>query len=127
MILEHNSISQFRKQLLPKLYAMQSFFIRKVVDAHLYDHFGVPDMMELSNHSLSSFKRKFKEIYGERPAAYIKKEKLKKAVELLLSSGENVNKICFDSDFNSQAHFSRSFKNEFGLSISEFRMNHLVR
>jgi len=76
---------------------------------------------------LSSFKRKFKEIYKESTAGYLKKKKLEKAAALLEGSAKNISKICCDSGFNDLAHFSRSFKAKYGMSPTEFRMNQSVK
>ena len=127
MLLMHTKNAPDVKRVLSKLFSPQSYSIREVVEAHLYDDINVAELAQLSNHSLSSFKRKFKEIYNESTAVYLKKKKLEKAAELLLGSAENISKICYDSGFNDLAHFSRSFKSEFGITPSAYRLNQRVK
>ena len=127
MLLMHTKNAPDVKRVLSKLFSPQSYSIREVVEAHLYDDINVAELAQLSNHSLSSFKRKFKEIYNESTAVYLKKKKLEKAAELLLGSSENISKICYDSGFNDLAHFSRSFKSEFGITPSAYRLNQRVK
>ena len=127
MLLMHTKNAPDVKRILSQLFSPQTYSIREVVDAHLYDDISVTELALLSNHSLSSFKRKFKEIYKESTASYLKKKKLEKAADLLLGSSKNVSKICYDSGFNDLAHFSRSFKNKYGISPTEYRMNQSVK
>ena len=127
MLLMHTKNAPDVKRILSQLFSPQTYSIREVVDAHLYDDISVTDLALLSNHSLSSFKRKFKEIYKESTASYLKKKKLEKAADLLLGSSKNISKIAYDSGFNDLAHFSRSFKNKYGISPTEYRMNQSVK
>lgn len=127
MLLMHTKNAPDVKRVLSKLFSPQSFSIREVVEAHLYDDISVSELAALSNHSLSSFKRKFKEIYKESTAGYLKKKKLEKAAELLLASNEHIGKICYDAGFNDVAHFSRSFKRQYDCSPSVYRMNQTIK
>ncbi len=127
MLLMHTKNAPDVKRILSQLFSPQSYSIREVVESHLYDDISVTELAMLSNHSLSSFKRKFKEIYKESTASYLKNKKLEKAADILLGSTKNISSICYDSGFNDVAHFSRSFKKKYGLSPSEYRMNQTVK
>ena len=126
MLLMHTKNAPDVKRVLSKLFSPQSYSIREVVEAHLYDDISVSELAQLSNHSLSSFKRKFKLIYKESTAGYLKKKKLEKAAELILKTDESIGKICYDCGFNDVAHFSRSFRKQFNCSPSEYRMSQMV-
>ena len=126
MLLMHTKNAPDVKRVLSRLFSPQSYSIREVVEAHLYDDITVSELAQLSNHSLSSFKRKFKEIYKESTAGYLKKKKLEKAAELILKTDESISKICYDSGFNDVAHFSRSFRSRYECSPSAYRMNQMV-
>ncbi len=127
LLLMHTKNAPDVKRILSKLFSPQSYSIRETVDSHLYDDISVTELALLSNHSLSSFKRKFKEIYNESTASYLKKKKLEKAADLIIGSTKNISKICYDSGFNDLAHFSRSFKAKYKMSPTEYRMNQLVK
>ena len=127
MLLMHTKNAPDVKRILSKLFSPQSYSIREIVDSHLYDDISVTELALLSNHSLSTFKRKFKEIYKESTAGYLKKKKLEKAAVLLEGSAKNISKIGYDSGFNDLAHFSRSFKAKYGMSPTEFRLNQSVK
>lgn len=124
MLLMHTKNAPDVKRILSQLFSPQSYSIREIVDAHLYDDISVTDLALLSNHSLSSFKRKFKSIYKESTASYLRKKKLEKAAELLKASADNIGNIAYECGFNDLAHFSRSFKHHHKLSPSDFRLDH---
>lgn len=109
--------------VLSNLFNPTTFSFREIVDAHLYSVVSLPELSELASMSVSTFKRKFTEVYDTSPAAYIKDKKLEKAKELLLVSEVPMSNVAFDSGFNDVAHFSRSFKKKFGVSPSSFRLN----
>ena len=80
------------------------------------------DLASLTNNSLTSFKRKFKEIFQTSPANYIKNKRLEKAAKLLKISDQSISDISFECAFNDLAHFSNSFKAKFNLTPSEYRL-----
>jgi AraC-like DNA-binding protein len=124
MLLMHTKNAPEVKRILSQLFSPQIYSMREIVDAHLYDDISVTDLALLSNHSLSSFKRKFKEIYKESTAGYLRKKKLEKAAELLKASADNIGNIAYDCGFNDLAHFSRCFKKKYKLSPSDYRLGY---
>lgn len=85
--------------------------------------FNVPlaKLAELSGRSLSTFSRDFKAIYHESPHRWIRKRRLLKAKELLLNTNRKPVEFYLELGFESIAHFSRVFKKEFGMTMTEFR------
>jgi AraC-like DNA-binding protein len=73
--------------------------------------------------SISSFKRKFKEVYGESPKKYISRKKIEKAALLLKSGDLRVSDIAWDVGFESVATFNRNFTSVYGKSPSAYRVN----
>ena len=125
MLLSHTGNSEQIEQILSNLFAPQSFSLREVVEAHLYEDISVGELAQLCGLSLSSFKRKFKEVYKESTAGYLRRKKLEKAAELLLATQENISQIAYESGFNDLAHFSRCFKLNFGKTPTQYRMNQM--
>jgi AraC-like DNA-binding protein len=61
---------------------------------------------------------------GENVAAYIRRRRLEECARKIREpswSGLTLTKIAFSSGFNSAAHFSRCFRDQFGMSPREYR------
>ncbi len=67
--------------------------------------------------------RKFKRLFQQKPATYIRDYRLQKAKELLLK-GQPIAVISDNVGFNSQSYFSQSFKITFGQSPKDFILKH---
>jgi AraC-like DNA-binding protein len=65
--------------------------------------------------------RKLKALSGLTPTLFIRKVRLQKARELLLTTDLNVSEIAYQVGFNDPAYFSRAFNEEFGTPPSEIR------
>lgn len=70
--------------------------------------------------SHSTLYRKVKSITGYTPNEFIRKIKIHKAAEMLMSGKVAISEIPFKTGFNSAAYFRRVFKKEFGVSPSEY-------
>ena len=109
-------------QILHNLFNPTTVVFKDVIEAHLFSDLSVKDLAELTNNSLTSFKRKFNEIYDASPASYIKNKRLEKAAKLLKITKRSISDVSFECAFNDLAHFSNSFKSKYNLSPSEYRM-----
>jgi len=76
---------------------------------------------QLSNRSLSSFKRDFQEIYRTTPGRWLLQKRLQYASMLLTTTDKPVSDITLESGFENIAHFSRVFKEKFGISPLQYR------
>jgi AraC-like DNA-binding protein len=111
------------KQILRNLFNPTTVIFKDVIEVHLFSDLSVKDLAELTNNSLTSFKRKFNEIYDASPAYYIKTKRLEKAAKLLKITNRSISDISFECTFNDLAHFSNSFKSKYNLTPSEYRMD----
>jgi AraC family transcriptional regulator, exoenzyme S synthesis regulatory protein ExsA len=122
LLLMHTKNAPAVQQVLSNLFSPLTYNFRETVTAHQYHDISVEQLAQLTNHSVTSFKRKFKEIYKEPPAKYLRNQKLEKAARLLSATSDGISNIAYDCGFNDVAHFSRSFKSKYGLSPTEFRL-----
>ena len=76
---------------------------------------------QLSNRSLSSFKRDFQQIYHTTPGRWLLHKRLQYASMLLTTTNKPVSDITLESGFENIAHFSRVFKEKFGESPLQYR------
>ena len=72
----------------------------------------------LTGRSLSSFKRDFRQAFGQTPGQWLMKRRLQEAHCLIEKSGQKSSDIYLDLGFEDLSHFSYAFKKEFGYSPS---------
>ncbi|MFK8037838.1 MAG: helix-turn-helix domain-containing protein [Crocinitomicaceae bacterium] len=97
--------------------------LRETISHNLYSNLSLEEFAHLCSMSLSSFKRKFNEIYEMSPRKYFIKMKLKKATELLKNKELRISDVAYDCGFDTISTFNRSFKTAYGKSPSEFRLD----
>lgn len=113
------------KTILGDLFKTAEHKFKEVIHQNLFEDLTLDDYAFLCNMSLSSFKRKFKEIYEQSPRQYITHRRLQKAQELLITSELHISEVAYDSGYNDAAYFTKSFSQAFGLSPKEYRNQHL--
>jgi AraC-like DNA-binding protein len=86
--------------------------------------FNVPmtKFAELTGRSLSTFQRDFHRIFGTNAAAWLLKRRLQAAHHAITAKQQKPVDIYLDLGFEDIAHFSRSFKNEFGYNPSQLKV-----
>ncbi len=78
-------------------------------------------LAQMSGRSLSTFNRECKALFGETPHRWIMKRRLKQAHDLLVATDKKASDIYLEIGFEDLAHFSRSFKKEFGSTPTEIK------
>lgn len=69
----------------------------------------------------------FKKYTNETPISYLINYRLKKGVELLLTTDKTVSEICFEIGFSGASYFTETFRKFFGCTPSEYRIDYLQR
>ena len=108
---------------LAALFKPNEVDFRSTIHQNLYANLSLEELATLCHLSISSFKRKFKTIFGESPKKYISKKKVEKAAELLKANDLRVSDIAYDVGFDSLATFNRNFTSVYGKSPSEYRLS----
>ena len=65
--------------------------------------------------------KKVKQLTGMTPNDYIRKIRLEKAAELLLTTNMTAAEVAYKVGFDDQYYFSKSFKRYFGQPPSQYR------
>lgn len=102
--------------------------IAEAVSDYIFQHYQEPMMIEdiaLSlNLSKSYLSHVFKEITGYTIMHYLMSYRLSQARNnLLTDQSRSIKEIAFESGFESDAHFSRYFKQHVGMTPSQYRKN----
>ncbi|MFD2614429.1 helix-turn-helix domain-containing protein [Paenibacillus gansuensis] len=96
--------------------------ITEVVEENITNPVSLNDLAYLSGRSLSAFKRDFQAIYNTTsPVRWIRNRRLDIAKEMLLHTSLSVTDVCFSTGFESLAHFSKVFKERFGVAPSTYK------
>jgi AraC-like DNA-binding protein len=102
--------------------------IQKLDDAlldYIYQPISLSQMAYRSNMSLATFKRKFKNVFGESPKTWIRNIRLQAAYFHLKTNEEMISEIYSFVGFENFSHFSYSFKKYFRVSPSTLLLKKL--
>ncbi len=109
--------------IMYNLFANKDFSFNEIVEAHIFSPITISDLANLTNRSLASFKREFRNVYHDSPANFIKNKRLEKAAVILRMTENSISSIAYDCQFNNLAHFSTAFKAKFNVTPSVYRMS----
>ncbi len=99
----------------------QSVTLQRVMEDNYSFNLNLQQYAVLCNRSLSAFKRDFKKLFNNTPGKWLLEKRLLRANYLLGSSGKTISEAAFESGFENTSHFSRSFKQRFGISPSSVK------
>ncbi|MEM9326872.1 MAG: AraC family transcriptional regulator [Bacteroidota bacterium] len=108
---------------LAALFKPKEAAFKSTIQHNLYANLSLEELATLCHLSLSSFKRKFTEVFGESPKKYIVKKKVEKAASLLKGEDRRVSEIAYQVGFDSLATFNRNFSSIIGQSPSDYRLS----
>ena len=98
--------------------------IQKAVDYiedHLSEEISVEALAERAALSPFYFQRLFSRLVRKPPAEYIRLRRMARAAGVLLEPDKRILDAALDLGFSSHGHFSRTFKETFGLTPEEYR------
>lgn len=91
------------------------------IENNFHTQISIATLAKLCAMSEASFRRLFKAATGKSPIKYINSLKIAKSKELLKSSEIKIEDITDFLNFYDKAYFCKVFKNEVGVSPSEYR------
>jgi AraC-like DNA-binding protein len=94
-----------------------------MLDNYLY-HLNLDEFAKLCHRSLSTFKRDFKETFGQPPGKWLIERRMEYAKMRLLTTEESINDVAFHSGYQATSHFIRCFKKYFGHPPQQYRNHH---
>lgn len=93
------------------------------IEDHLNEDINIEDLAKTACLSPFYYQRLFSRLVKKPVAEYIKLRRVAKAADCLLQSDIRILDIALELGFTSHEHFSRTFKNTFGLTPDEYRKN----
>lgn len=100
--------------------------LRQIVETNIANHITVEELAFLCNASLSTFQRRFNNIYGLSPQKWLVEQKLQLAARLLQHPGEKPSDVYQKVGYENHSSFSKSFKQQFGISPKEYQEQNLT-
>lgn len=94
----------------------QAASLKRVMDDNYCFNLKLEEFAELSNRSLSAFKRDFQKLYKTTPGKWLTEKRLDHARNLIANAGKTISEAAYESGFENPSHFSRAFKEKFGIS-----------
>ena len=93
----------------------------KVIIENISDiDFKQGDLLEVMNIGRSQFYKKINNLTGSNPSNFIRTIRLRYAAELLTQNNYSIKEVSHMSGFNSTAYFSKTFKELFDVTPSQF-------
>ncbi len=100
--------------------------IREIMEANYMFNLTIDEYARIAGRSTAAFKREFNEYYGTSPGKWLTNRRLERTKLLLETSKKSIGEIIYDCGFENISHFSRIFKENFGMSPMHYRRSNLV-
>jgi AraC family transcriptional regulator len=78
-------------------------------------------LASVAGFSVSHFHRVFKQAAGESIAMYTRRARLERAARKLRAGAVDITEVALAAGYDTHAAFSKAFRQQYGLSPSEFR------
>ncbi len=102
----------------PRMQPLMSF-----IQKNLSLNFTVKEMAKECNLSEALVYKMFEDFLKISPKQFIRNQRMKYALHLLLNTKMSISEISYESGFYDQYYFSKEFKKTFSLSPSHYRKN----
>jgi AraC-like DNA-binding protein len=95
--------------------------VRTAVESNIGNPVTVEELAFLCNCSPSTFKRRFKRIYGIPPQKWLLEQKMRLAADLLRQSHEKPGLVYQRLGYENHSSFTQSFKRQYGMTPKEYQ------
>lgn len=95
--------------------------IWQVMEKNFMFNLTVEQFARMSNRSVSVFKKDFFQHYQTTPGRWLTQKRLELAKSFLESDKKSVSEVAFSSGFENLSHFSRVFKEKYGVSPVKYK------
>lgn len=86
------------------------------MERNFMNDLSMGEMAYYTGRSLATFKRDFKKVSELTPQKWLIHRRLEAARELIRRGGRKVSEICYDVGFKNLSHFSKLYKEMYGMA-----------
>ena len=98
--------------------------VKTCINQNLFYDLTPEQLAEMVNLSFYHFRRVFKSVTGENVGTYIQRLRLEYIAHLLITTGQSIEKIREQTNYQTKFSLAKAFKKHFGLSMSEYRVKY---
>ncbi len=95
--------------------------VKKYIREHIDEPLTREVLADIAGFSVPHFHRVFTRDTGENIASYVRRVRLERAARKLRFGAVDITQVALAAGYNTHTAFSRAFKQQYGLSPSEFR------
>ena len=95
--------------------------VMRYIRAHISEPLDREQLADVAGFSVPHFHRIFTAHVGESAISYVRRVRLERAARKLRMGAVDITEVALTAGYDSHAAFSKAFKQQFGLSPSEFR------
>ncbi len=95
--------------------------VMQYIREHINEPLNRAVLAEIAGFSVPHFHRVFTAHVGESAISYIRRLRLERAARKLRMGAVDITEVALAAGYDTHAAFSKAFKQQFGLSPSEFR------
>ncbi len=95
--------------------------VKQYIGEHIDERLNREVLAAVAGFSVSHFHRIFTAYVGETIASYVRRVRMERAGRKLRMGAVDITEVALAAGYDTHAAFSKAFKQQFGLSPSEFR------
>ena len=95
--------------------------VMRYIREHIHERLDRETLADVAGFSVPHFHRVFTAHVGESAISYIRRIRLERAGRKLRMGAVDITEVALAAGYDSHAAFSKAFRQEYGLSPSEFR------
>src|SRR5689334_13966195 len=95
--------------------------VMQYIRAHIGEPLNREMLAQIAGFSVPHFHRVFSAQVGESAISYVRRLRLERAARKLRMGAVDITEVALAAGYDTHAAFSKAFKQQFGLSPSEFR------
>ena len=108
---------------------LRDFYMKEAlsfIEQHYSEDISIEDISSFCGLNRSYFSKVFRDTMGESPQGFLLHYRMARAAQLLTESRLPISTISTMVSYPNQLHFSRAFKNVYGISPRDYRAKHFA-